>query len=48
MVEKVRSKWQVRGAVVAIFVLGFIAGVLALHGHQKWPAGAQAAPREGP
>jgi hypothetical protein len=31
MAEKIRSKWQVRGAVVAIFVLGFVAGMLALH-----------------
>jgi hypothetical protein len=36
MTEKVRSKWQVRGAVVAIFVLGFVAGMLALHVYGRW------------
>ena len=36
MTEKVRSKWQVRGAVVAIFVLGFVAGMLALHAYGRW------------
>lgn len=36
MAEKIRSKWQVRGAVVAIFVLGFVAGMLALHAYGRW------------
>jgi Spy/CpxP family protein refolding chaperone len=36
MTERVRSKWQVRGAVVAIFVLGFVAGMLALHAYGRW------------
>lgn len=36
MTEKIRSKWQVRGAVVAIFVLGFVAGMLALHVYGRW------------
>jgi len=36
MAEKIRSKWQVRGAVVAIFVLGFVAGMLALHVYGRW------------
>lgn len=36
MPEKIRSKWQVRGAVVAIFVLGFVAGMLALHAYGRW------------
>lgn len=36
MTEKVRNKWQVRGAVIAIFVLGFVAGMLALHVYGRW------------
>ena len=36
MAEKVRSKLQVRLAVVAIFVLGFVAGMLALHAYGRW------------
>lgn len=36
MADKVRGKWQVRGAVVAIFVLGFVAGMLALHVYGRW------------
>jgi Spy/CpxP family protein refolding chaperone len=36
MAEKIRSKWQVRGAVIAIFVLGFVAGMLALHVYGRW------------
>jgi len=36
MAEKIRSKWQVRGAVVAIFILGFIAGMLALGVYGRW------------
>lgn len=36
MAEKIRSKWQVRGAVVAIFLLGFLAGMLALHVYGRW------------
>lgn len=36
MAEKIRSKWQVRGAVVAIFVLGFVAGMLALQVYGRW------------
>ncbi len=31
MENKTRNKWQVRGAAVLIFVLGFMAGVLALN-----------------
>jgi Spy/CpxP family protein refolding chaperone len=37
-----RSKWQVRIAVILIFVLGFLAGALALNVYQKWRTGAQA------
>ena len=36
MAEKIRSKWQVRAAVVAIFVLGFVAGMLALQAYGRW------------
>ncbi|HXT64600.1 MAG TPA: periplasmic heavy metal sensor [Pyrinomonadaceae bacterium] len=36
MTEKIRSKWQVRIATVAIFVLGFVAGMLALHAYGRW------------
>jgi len=31
-----RNKWQVRGAAVLIFVLGFAAGVLALNVYRGW------------
>lgn len=31
-----KSKWQVRLAVVVIFVLGFSAGALAFNAYQKW------------
>ena len=31
-----RNKWQVRGAALLIFVLGFVAGALALHGYSAW------------
>lgn len=36
MAEKIRSKWQVRVAVVAIFFLGFVAGMLALQVYRGW------------
>ena len=31
-----KSKWQVRGAVVIIFLLGFTAGALALNAYKRW------------
>ena len=31
-----KSKWQVRGAALLIFVLGVAAGALALNGFQRW------------
>ena len=31
-----RSKWQVRGAAILIFVLGFAAGLLALGAYRAW------------
>ena len=36
MTEKTRSKWQVRIAAVTIFVLGLVAGMLALHAYVRW------------
>src|ERR1043165_3832112 len=36
-----RTKWQVRGAAVLIFVLGFVAGMLALSGYRAWARRAQ-------
>jgi heavy-metal resistance protein len=34
--EKLRNKWQVRGAALLIFVLGFVAGALALNLYRGW------------
>jgi len=31
-----RTKWQVRGAAILIFVLGFAAGMLALGAYRAW------------
>lgn len=31
-----KNKWQVRGAAVLIFVLGFAAGALALNAFKRW------------
>lgn len=39
MENKTRNKWQVRGAAVLIFVLGFVAGVLALNVYRGWARG---------
>lgn len=36
MAEKICSKWQVRVAAVVIFVLGFVAGLLALQVYRGW------------
>ena len=36
-----KSKWQVRLAVILIFVLGFAAGALALNGYRRWGRGAE-------
>jgi len=36
MAEKIRSKWQIRVGAVAIFVLGLVAGMLALHLYRGW------------
>jgi Spy/CpxP family protein refolding chaperone len=32
----IKSKWQVRGAAVVIFLLGFAAGALVLNAYQRW------------
>ncbi len=31
-----RNKWQIRGAAILIFLLGFVAGGLALSGYRAW------------
>lgn len=31
-----KSKWQVRGAAILIFVLGFTAGALAFNAYKRW------------
>lgn len=36
MAERIRSKWQIRVGAVAIFVLGLVAGMLALHLYRSW------------
>ena len=39
MDNSAKNKWQVRGAAVLIFVLGFAAGVLALNVYRGWVRG---------
>jgi periplasmic protein CpxP/Spy len=34
-----KSKWQVRGAAILIFLLGFTAGALALNAYRRWDRG---------
>jgi Spy/CpxP family protein refolding chaperone len=42
-----KSKWQVRIAVILIFVLGFAAGALALNAYKRWSrSGGEAASRQ--
>jgi Spy/CpxP family protein refolding chaperone len=36
MEKKTQNKWQVRGAALLIFVLGFVAGILALNVYRGW------------
>ena len=31
-----RNKWQVRAAAIVIFLLGFVAGLLALNAYRAW------------
>jgi Spy/CpxP family protein refolding chaperone len=35
-----KSKWQVRGAAVIIFLLGFTAGALVLNAYRRWDRGS--------
>ena len=41
-----KSKWQVRGAAIIIFVLGFAAGGLALNAYKRWDRSGSALSRE--
>src|SRR4030095_12222629 len=36
MKNNIRNKWQVLGAIILIFVLGFVAGALALNLYRGW------------
>jgi Spy/CpxP family protein refolding chaperone len=36
MENNIRNKWQVSGAIILIFLLGFIAGALALNLYRGW------------
>ena len=36
MDNNTRSKWQLRGAITLVFVLGFLAGALALNLYRGW------------
>lgn len=42
MDKTIRNKWQVRLAALIIFLLGFVAGALALNGYYSWRRGARA------
>ena len=41
-----KSKWQVRGAAVVIFLLGFAAGALALNAYTRWDRSTAASSRK--
>lgn len=41
-----KSKWQVRGAAIVIFLLGFAAGALALNAYKRWERGRTPPSRE--
>lgn len=41
-----KSKWQVRFAVLLVFVLGFAAGALAFNAYGKWSRGRAQATRQ--
>src|SRR6185503_782610 len=36
MENNTRNKWQIRGAIILVFVLGFVAGALALNLYRGW------------
>ena len=42
-----KSKWQVRGAAVLIFVLGFAAGALTLNAYKRFNRGGVEGSRQG-
>ena len=42
-----KSKWQVRGAAVLIFVLGFAAGALTLNAYKRFSRGPGEGSRQG-
>lgn len=46
MENVVKSKWKVRGAVLMIFVLGFLAGALSLNAYHAWRLRSSGANRE--
>lgn len=41
-----KSKWQVRGAAIIIFLLGFTAGALALNAYKRWDRTGPAVTRQ--
>ena len=41
-----KSKWQVRGAAIIIFLLGFTAGALALNAYKRWDRTAAGVSRQ--
>jgi Spy/CpxP family protein refolding chaperone len=41
-----RNKWQVRTAAILIFLLGFVAGALALNAYRAWSRGGAQVSRE--
>lgn len=47
MEKTARNKWQVRVAALAVFVLGFAAGALALNAYQSWSRAAGRENRRG-
>jgi len=36
MESSIKRKWQIRAAAAAIFLLGFLGGLLAFNAYQKW------------
>src|SRR5687768_15672893 len=41
-----KSKWQVRGAAIIVFFLGFAAGALALNAYKRWDRTASGISRQ--
>lgn len=46
MDKKIGNRWQVRIAAVSIFLLGFLAGALALNAYRAWSRGGAQVSRE--